>query len=409
MSGNEQEDIVADATTPGRNGRRSTAIWSALVILSVVVVGAAVSNWSGAPASASGQQADQRASARSAFSAAVAQATRIGLLRAAAAPPANPVPSAPGTEVPAGLHESDPFLIVVDGRYLLTTSGGAGDSAINVPVVTSTDFIHWTPPVDALPQLPTWAAKGFTWAPDIHRFGDTYALYFTAQLKGSNPTMQCIGSAFGPSPTGPYTARKGPFICQLDQGGSIDPRVFVDSDGTAWMMWKSDQNIEGSPTPTKMWSQRLSADGTRLLGNPSFLMSPDQPWQGTIVEAPQMVKVDGTYWVVYSANWYNNPNYGVGVAKCDGPAGPCADVTSSPFLGTNDQGPGPGEASVFQNASGIWMLYSPRCSAAPHPDIPPRPVFITRLGWTAQGPYLASGNPPSAADLLSVPFWTPTT
>jgi len=65
------------------------------------------------------------------------------------------------------------------------------------------------------------------------------------------------------------------------------------------MMWKTDQNIGGANTPTKMWSQRLSPDGTTLLGSPSLLLSPDEGWQGTIVEAPDMVEVDGTYWVAY--------------------------------------------------------------------------------------------------------------
>jgi beta-xylosidase len=197
-------------------------------------------------------------------------------------------------------------------------------------------------------------------------------------------------------------------ICQLDQGGSIDPRVFVDSHGTPWMLWKSDQNIGGSNTPTKMWSQQLSPDGTRLLGSPSLLMSPDRPWQGTIVEAPDMVEVGGDYWVVYSANWYNSPAYAIGAARCAGPAGPCADLGPAPLLASNFQGAGPGEASVFDDGAGIWLLYSPRRSLAPKPDIPARPVYITRLGFTATGVYLARGPLPGATALLAMPVWAPT-
>jgi beta-xylosidase len=199
-----------------------------------------------------------------------------------------------------------------------------------------------------------------------------------------------------------------PFICQLDQGGSIDPRVFVDADGTPWMVWKSDQNIGGATTPTKMWSQRLSDDGTALMGSPNFLLSPDEPWQGTIVEAPDMVEVDGAYWVFYSANWFNQPEYAVGAARCEGPAGPCRDISPGPLLASNLQGQGPGEASVFHDAAGYWMLYSPWRSRAPLPDDPPRPVYITRIGIGPAGPYLASGPPPTAADLLDQPIWSPT-
>ncbi len=405
MSSNEEGDAPPNTATQGKSGGRSAVVLSILLVLVATILGGAAASWLSASASASGQQ-----TGASAAGPAAGDATTAALLRAAAAPPANPVPSAPGTEVPAGLHESDPFLTVADGRYLLTTSGGAGDSAINVP----RRHQYRLHPLDRPHRRPAHAARlGRSWVhlgprhppirqlvcPLLHRPGQGFQSHDAVHRQRLRHL----------SPTGPYTARPRPFICQLDQGGSIDPRVFVDSDGTPWVMFKSDQNIEGSPTPTKMWSQRLSADGTRLLGSPSFLMSPDRPWQGTIVEAPQMVEVDGTYWVVYSANWYNNPRYGIGIARCNGPAGPCADQSSAPFMGTNAQGAGPGEASVFQTASGIWMLYTPRCSAAPHADIPPRPVYITRLGWTTQGPYLASGNPPSASDLLSVPFWAPTT
>ena len=330
---------------------------------------------------------------------------RNSLLSSSAAPLPTSTPSAPGTRVTGGSDQSDPFLTTAGGRYLLLTSGSPGPDPVNVPVATSVDFVHWTPPVDALPVLPAWAVTGFTWAPDLHRFGSRYALYFTAMLAGHFPQTQCIGSAFSSSPTGPFTAGPTPFICQLDQGGDIDPRVFVDDDGTPWMVWKTDQNIGGADTPTKLWSERLSADGTQLLGSPSFLLSPDEAWQGTIVEAPDMVEVGGAYWVVYSGNWYNQPAYAIGAARCDGPAGPCRDVSPTPLLASNLQGQGPGEASVFHDAAGVWLLYSPWRSAAPHPDIPARPVYITRLGFGASGPYLADGPLPSAADLLAQPFW----
>jgi hypothetical protein len=175
-----------------------------------------------------------------------------------------------------------------------------------------------------------------------------------------------------------------------------------------WMLFKSDQNIGGASEPTVMWSQRLSADGSRLLGAPSRLMVPDRPWQGTIVEAPDMLLVNGAYWVVYSANWYNSPGYAIGAARCWGPAGPCADTGPSPLLASNAQGDGPGEASVFRDGSGIWMLYSPRRSLAPKPDVPARPVYITRLGFTASGPYLAGGPLPGPTDLLTIPLWSST-
>ncbi len=321
------------------------------------------------------------------------------------APPPTPDPGAPGTAVPAG-EESDPFLTAAGGRYLLYTSGIPGPQPVNVPVVTSADFSSWSATADALPVLPGWAVPGFTWAPDLHRFGDRYALYFTALVRGASTPTECIGSSFSSSPLGPFVPRATPLICQLDLGGSIDPRVFTDRHGRSWMLWKSDQNIGGAAAPTQLWSEPLAAGGTRLTGSPSILMGPDRGWQGTIVEAPDMLEVDGSYWVVYAANWYNQPAYAIGAARCAGPAGPCADTAPGPLLASNAQGQGPGEPSLFRDGSGIWLLYSASRSLAPDPDWL-RPVYVTRIGVLASGPYLAAGGPPSAADLLAVPLWAP--
>jgi hypothetical protein len=129
-------------------------------------------------------------------------------------------------------------------------------------------------------------------------------------------------------------------------------------------------------------------------------MVPDEGWQGTIVEAPDMVEVNGNYWVFYSGNWFDQPAYAIGAARCVGPQGPCLDVSPLPLLGSNGQGQGPGEASVFADSSGVWMLYSPWRSQAPHPDFL-RPVYMTRLGFTPTSTYLAAGGPPPSLDVLT--------
>jgi beta-xylosidase len=271
-----------------------------------------------------------------------------------------------------------------------------------VPVSASSDFTTWSPVTDALPVLPSWAVPGFTWAPEVHQFANSYVLYFTAAVKGTG--LECIGISTSSSPTGPFVATDAPFICQRGLGGSIDPRVFTAPDGTNWMLWKSDQNRGGSSDPTTLWSQRLSPDGLSLVGKSFDLMSPDEPWQGTIVEAPDMVDVGGVTWVFYSANWFNQPSYGIGVARCSGPQGPCADTTNAPLLATNAQGDGPGEASVFTENGASWLLYSPVRAVGGNP---PRPVYITRIGFGASGPYLAAGGtPPALAQLSGAPVWS---
>jgi hypothetical protein len=318
-----------------------------------------------------------------------------------AQPPPSANPSAPGQLVPSGENRSDAFLFLDQGRYYLYTSGTTVIPFLNIPVSSTTDFIHWSAPVDAMKTLPAWAAEPYTWAPDIHRFGSEYVLYFTGYLKALDE--QCIGVATGATPLGPFTAAPQPFICQSGLSGTIDPRVFTDSSGTNWMLFKSDQNAHASPTPTTLWSQRLTSDGLGLVGNPTALMSPDEPWQGTVIEAPDMIEVNGVYWLAYAANWFNQPAYGIGVAWCAGPSGPCADVSNHPLLTSNAQGSGPGEPSFYQDATGVWMLYTPVMSL---PGDPPRPVYVTRVGFAPAGAYLAAGGPPPA---LGVPTGRKTT
>ncbi len=392
----------AEGRRPGQPTRRrlvvalgATALLAGAVLAAVVVTGSRAGTRRPAASAAGATRPSSPTAARS-----PAPTANAAPAADPDAPPPDPNPSAPGAVVEGGPDESDPVLYVQGARYFLYTSGIPGPTFVNVPVTSSSDFRTWTPVTDALPTLPSWVAPGYTWAPDVHRFGKGYVLYFTALIRGSNPGMECIGDAVGSSLTGPFRPLPQPFICQQNLGGDIDPRVFVAPDGSRYMLWKSDQNIGGATTPTQMWSQPLSADGLHLVGQPALLLQPDQPWEGTIVEAPDMVYVHGAYWMIFSGNWFNQPSYAIGAARCSTPLGPCTDLPQNPLLASNAQGQGPGEASLFADADGVWMLYSPWRSLAPHPDLPPRPVEITRLGFDANGIYLAAGGPPPPLEPL---------
>jgi hypothetical protein len=302
-------------------------------------------------------------------------------------PPALTDPAAPGVTIASGLDQPDPFMLSDGGRDYLFTSQGQG--AANIPVSSGVTVSHLGPVTDALPTLPPWAEPGVTWAPDVHRFGDHYILTFTAAVRGSNPSEECIGNAISTRVDGPYLPAPTPLVCQVLQGGDIDPRVFVDANGTTYLLWKSEENADVNGTAlTNIYSQRLSPDGAHLVDQPTRIFGPDEPWQGRIVEAPDLVQVQGGYYLFYSGGWFNQPDYAIGVAYCAGPLGPCADPTATPFLASNLQGAGPGEESVFADASGVWLLYSPFRSYLPLAG-PPRPVVMARLGFGPLGPYLA--------------------
>jgi hypothetical protein len=302
---------------------------------------------------------------------------------------------APGRTILTGPDDTtDPFMLTIEHRYYLYTSEGT--TFLHVPLWTATTIGQWSQPVDVLPQLPGWVSRyGLIWAPDVHAVRGGWALYFTAELAGVSPPTRCIGSAFGPSPQGPFVASPQPFICQRAHRGSIDARIVTEGGNRLVMLWKSDDNANPSvPGPdqggdTGIDAQDLSADGRTLLGAPVEIFSPSEPWEGTIVESPDMVEEFGTWWLFFSANWYNSTRYGIGVAACTSPMGPCADSGPRPFLGSNLQGLGPGESSLFERGDAVSVLYNPFKANDPGLVIP-RPVSMARVGFSPYGPYLAS-------------------
>jgi beta-xylosidase len=284
----------------------------------------------------------------------------------------------------------NPFVLIEGDDHFLYHSK-TGPYAANIALRTSDRLTVWGEPVDVLPDLPPWTEWGFTWAPDVRRFGASYVLYFTSRLAGTaDPPIQCIGAATAPAPDVAFDPQPEPIVCQTERLGSIDPRTFTDRDGTVWLHWKSDDNadVDGTTTTT-IYAQRLAADGLSLVGEPVRILEADQPWEGRIVEAPDMELDDrGRYWLFYSGNWFNQPAYAIGVARCEGPAGPCTKPFDGPWLASNDQGAGPGEASLVTDAGGAtWILYSPR--AQEFETIVDRPVAMARVAFGPDGPYLA--------------------
>jgi beta-xylosidase len=299
-------------------------------------------------------------------------------------------PPSPAIVLTPGADAPNPMLLAANGRYYLYTSQ-TNFWTPNVSVRVSRDLRRWEgAPVDAMPVTLPWAAVGFTWAPDVREIGGRYVMYVTSALKDRTPLTQCIGTAIASRPEGPFVPLPQPLVCQLDRNGSIDPRVFVDRDGRLWMHWKSDDNadVEGT-SHSSIYAQRLSDDGLHLVGARRRILEADQAWEGRIVEAPDMELVDGRYWLFYSGNWFNQPYYGIGVAECDGPAGPCRKPYDRAWLSSNAQGEGPGEASLFTDSEGTtWILYSRWAQAYTTPT--PRPVAMARVVFGRDGPRLAA-------------------
>lgn len=266
-------------------------------------------------------------------------------------------PTASATPAPFQLDRDfpDPGALVVGDRVYAYATNAPG---VNVQLATSTDMRHWTMSgSDALPELPSWAAPGKTWAPGPAALpGGRFALYFTATDAASG--RQCIGAAFATDPAGPFSSPAAtPLVCPVDDGGAIDASVFTEDDGSRYLVWKNDGNCCGLDTWIHV--QQLSADGSALVGEATKLIKQTEPWEGQLVEAPVIVKHAGSYVLLYSANDYGGDSYATGAATASSLRGPYTKH-DGPILSTSGSGGrylGPGGADLVTFGGKDWLLF----------------------------------------------------
>jgi hypothetical protein len=302
-------------------------------------------------------------------------------------PPASA--SAPATIFSPNQLVSDPAVLMDSTRtYLYGTGAGVGNTP-HVPVWLMNDTTTLPTPTDAMPTLPSWS-WGWIWAPDVIKASDHhYVMWFTSRdVNRNNPdgvNSQCIGNATSDSAVGPFAPGPAPVICQT--WGSIDPRTFTAADGSRWMIWKSDSNADKSEViPTTIWSQRLAADGTTLVGQPTQIATASQPWEQNLIEAPDLVQSGNKYYLFFSGGSSEVPQAAIGYQTCKGPQGPCTDSRTTPLLASNSQGQGPSEDSLFTRNGVTWLLYTP---TAIYQQFQYPYLAVARVAFGPKGPYLA--------------------
>lgn len=306
----------------------------------------------------------QRRSAGLVCAARLGAGVLIALVTLAAAAVATPASTRPAADQGVGRPETfrnpvhdadvpDPFVLRHgDAYYAYATHRGLA----NIQILRSTDLVRWVELGTALPLLPGWARGPYVWAPSVLAAGAHHVLYYAVRERRSG--LFCVSRATsGHGPQGPFLDRsREPLVCQRDRGGTIDPSPFVDGQGQLWLLFKS-EGLQGRE-PTRIWSQRLSADGEALIGERHQLLVTDQAWEGPIIENPSMARFGNHHLLLYSANRWQDERYAVGWASCAGPAGPCSKPEGGPLFGSTAYVAGPGGAELFTDHEGAaWMAY----------------------------------------------------
>lgn len=281
----------------------------------------------------------------------------------------------------------DPFVLsTTSGLYAYGTNTTREGHRLNVQVSRSADGRRWTPPSDAMPRPPPWASHEAAdiWAPEVLETRLGYVLYFSARhasLRREDGLTLCVGVARATHPEGPFAPEPTPLTCG-GRDGVIDPSPFHGAQGN-WLYVKTDGNCCGAPT--HILAQRLSEDGLRLLGAPVTIagVTNDAPWEGKVIEAPQMAYHAGRYDLFFSANDYASSAYAVGYASCQGPAGPCQDASANPILSSKGGRVGPGHQSLFTSGGRTYLAYHAWREVGGSRY---RAMYVDELAWTAEGP-----------------------
>jgi beta-xylosidase len=312
------------------------------------------------------------------------------------APPATttdpPKPRAPFTNPVVASSCPDPGVLAHDGTYYLTCTGG------KFGIKQSTDLVTWTATGDAI--LPSgkasWAPNGSkNWAPEIHEIGGQFIAYFTAINASSTLS---IGVAKAPAPTGPFTDTGKPLV--ENALGAIDATELTDDDGSKWLIYKLDGNAQGKPTPILV--RKLADDGLSFAPGSTakqILVNDPSTWEGGVVEAPWVVKHDGTYFLLYSGNVYDQ-RYRTGVARASSLMGPW-EKKGAPILANNDAWVGPGHGSVVQfptsdgtSTQDYFVYHAWRNAGGGAPDRDRgRMVLVDRITWVDGWPRIGDGTP----------------
>lgn len=211
----------------------------------------------------------------------------------------SPVTASADNPIVRHIYTADPAPLVHNGRvYLYTGHDEDGSTWFTMRewrVWSSADMVNWTDHGSPL-NLATfsWASKDAWAGQAVYRNGK---FYWYVPVTNRATGRMAIGVAVADSPTGPFRDALGH---PLVENGEIDPTVFVDDDGQAYLYW-------GNPN---LWYVRLNSDMTSYSGGVNQIplttagfgtRTGDANRPTLYEEGPWVYKRNGVYYNVFAA------------------------------------------------------------------------------------------------------------
>ncbi|MEN3533532.1 family 43 glycosylhydrolase [Microbispora sp. ZYX-F-249] len=199
------------------------------------------------------------------------------------------------------IYTADPAPLVHNGRvYLYTGHDEDGSTWFTMNewrVWSSADMVNWTDHGSPLSVSSFSWAKSDAWAGQaIYRNGKFY-WYVPTTSRASG--RMAIGVAVSDSPTGPFKDALGR---PLVENGEIDPTVFIDDNGQAYLYW-------GNPN---LWYVKLNSDMISYSGSPTKVNLTTAGFGTRTGDASRPTLYEEGPWVYKRGSLY----YNVFAAKC---------------------------------------------------------------------------------------------
>ncbi|MCE1198661.1 MAG: glycoside hydrolase family 43 protein [Marinilabiliales bacterium] len=265
----------------------------------------------------------------------------------------------------SGVLLGDPFILNWEGKYYAYGTS----SPDGIVVYESEDLKSWRVPAGArnglaLDKADVWGERWF-WAPEVYAVNGRFYLYFSAE------EHICVATA--DSPLGPF--RQEVQKPMISDEKCIDNSLFIDDDGTPYLFFVrfNDGN--------NIWVARLERNLTEIVpGSLRPCIHVSQPWEEVwprVNEGPYVFKRNGRYLMTYSANSYESPFYGIGVAEADRIEGPWTKCATNPIYQKPGSLVGIGHSAMFRDNDGkLRMVFH----AHNHPGkIHPRRMYISTV------------------------------